>query len=259
MVTALILAFSLYLAPAEAHEAAKVIGPCENLLHSEFSRRPDDLRNGLISEHVPLSISSLINAYKQGIFPWGVNSNGMGRWHRPPYRGILELDKVHVSSKDQKYLRQQERLGELTVTFDQAFTQVIEECATVPRFRTDASTGEKLPDGAWITKEFLDTYKMLHSLGFAHSVEVWRGDKLVAGLYGVFVEGVFTGESMFYHEPDATKLAFHALIERLKANGHKFIDTQMALGLALKWGARYVPRADYDRRMREAQASKLKF
>ncbi len=256
----LVLALLLNLTPkAEAHEAVPDLSTCESLLHSEFSRRPDDLRNGLITQNIPLSVSALVRAYSQGIFPWGVNAQGFGRWHRPPYRGILDLNEVHIGRSDLKYIRQASESGELRVTFNKDFNQVIQRCATVPRYRNDPATGVKIPDGAWITREFMNSYKMLHSLGFAHSVEVWRGDKLVAGLYGVFVQGVFTGESMFFDEPNATKLAFYALIENLRAGGHDFIDTQMVLGLALKWGAKYVHRSEYELLLREAQIANRPF
>lgn len=255
-----VLALLMTISPhAPAHEAVEQVAPCETLLRSEFSRRPDDLRNGLITQNIPLSVSALISAYSNGIFPWGVNAQGFGRWHRPPYRGILDLDEVRIPRRDLKYIRRAAKEGELRVTFNQDFNQVIRKCASVPRFRSDPHSGIKIPDGAWISPEFIEKYQMLHALGFAKSVEVWRGDDLVAGLYGVFVKGVFTGESMFFTEPNATKLAFHALIENLRAGGHEFIDTQMVLGLALKWGARYVTRAEYEVRLREAQKAARPF
>lgn len=256
LVLALLAIFS---PPSLAHEAVKEVVPCESLLRSEFSRRPDDLRNGLITQNIPLTIPALISAYSNGIFPWGVNAQGFGRWHRPPYRGILDLEEVRIPRSDLKYIRRATRDGELRVTFNQDFNQVIRKCASVPRFRSDPHSGVKIPDGAWISPEFIENYKILHSLGYAKSVEVWRGDTLVAGLYGVFVKGVFTGESMFFTEPNATKLAFYALIENLRAAGHEFIDTQMVLGLAMKWGARYVTRAEYEVRLREAQRAARPF
>jgi leucyl/phenylalanyl-tRNA--protein transferase len=232
---------------------------CEALLSNEFARQPDDARQGLVSQSVPLNVPSLINAYSRGIFPWGTNIAGFGRWHRPPMRGILELNDVHMSRSDRKYIRQAAESGELTVTIDRDFRAVVEACATVVRYRTDNSSGEKIPDGAWITDEFKEAYGRLHDQGLAHSVEVWRGDKLVAGLYGVFINGVFTGESMFHLEPDATKLAFDMLIKYLRRGGHEFIDTQMALGLAKKWGAKLVPRAEFEARLAAAQQQNLKF
>ena len=240
------------------HQAAAPEYSCEALLSNEFSKTPDDLHNGIVSQRVMLTVPALVAAYARGVFPWGISMGGYGRWYRPPQRGILDLADLHISRSDTKFIRQALAAGELRVTFNEDFKQVVEQCATVPRFRTDG-TGAKIPEGGWITPEFIEAYTNLHYLGHAHSVEVWRGDKMVGGLYGVFVNGVFTGESMFHAEPDATKLALYALIERLKAGGHQFIDTQMALGLALKWGAKMVPREEFERRMRQAQAQNLKF
>lgn len=244
---------------ASAHFANSPEQPCEFLLKSEFQRTPDDNRNGLVSQFVPLTTQALVNAYRRGIFPWGVTGAGFGRWHRPPVRGILELDDVHIGRSDAKFLRQALASGELRIEFNTDFREVVEQCATVPRYRSDPATGEKIPDGAWITPEFIQAYTELHEKGYAHSVEVWRGDKMVGGLYGVFVDGVFTGESMFYLEPNATKLALAALIERLRSKGHTFIDTQMALGLVKKWGAKLIPRAEFERRLKQAQRQSLEF
>lgn len=242
--------------PVLAHEAPKI---CEAHLSHEFSRRPDDMHNGLVSRSIPISVPALLNAYRMGLFPWGVDRAGNGRWHRPPRRGILQLDEVQIGRSDRKFLRQAEISGDYRVTIDQAFRQVVEMCATVPRYFTHPQTGVKLADGAWISPEFIAAYSELHQLGHAHSVEVWRGGRLVGGLYGVFVDGVFTGESMFHLEDDVTKLAMVALIERLRAGGHSFIDTQMALGLAKKWGARLIPRAEFEERLAQAQQRNLKF
>jgi len=232
---------------------------CESALNNEFARKPDDQNNGLVSQQVPITVPALINAYKRGIFPWGVDMAGYGRWHRPPMRGVLDLNEVHIGRSDAKFLRHAEESGEFRVTFNEAFKEVVEQCASVPRFRTHPHTGQKIADGAWISPEFIDAYTRLHYLGHAHSVEVWRAGRLVGGLYGVFVGGVFTGESMFHLEDDVTKLAMVALIERLKAGGHRFLDTQMALGLAKKWGAKLIPRAEFERRLAQAQQQNLKF
>ncbi|MGE4133183.1 MAG: leucyl/phenylalanyl-tRNA--protein transferase [Bdellovibrionales bacterium] len=255
MKLSLLLLFSILPVLAEARETST---SCEELLVQEFRRPPNDFRNGLISTRVPLNVNSLVRAYEQGIFPWGEAHGGNARWHRPPLRGVLFLDEVDIGRSDRKYLRQQQALGELRVTFDQAFERVMRLCAAVPRFQTQPG-GIKVPDEPWISPKFIEIYSEMHRLGLAHSVEVWRGEELVGGLYGVFIHGVFTGESMFFLEPNATKLAFQALIERLTDSGHEFIDTQMVLGLARKWGARYVARQDYEKMLREAQEKNREF
>jgi leucyl/phenylalanyl-tRNA--protein transferase len=256
-----VLFWFLLLTPSTgwSHISSPADMSCEAILDNEFSHAPDDARQGLISQNVPLTVESLLAAYPRGIFPWGTNFMGFGRWHKPPNRGVLELDKVHISERDLRYIKKALKDPELTVTFDRDFRGVMELCSTVDRFRTDPSTGEKFPDGVWITQEFKDAYAQLHEGGHAHSVEVWRKGKLVGGLYGVFINGVFTGESMFYLEPDVTKLAFNALIERMRAGGHQFIDTQLALGLAKKWGAKLVPREEFEVRLAAAQQQNLKF
>lgn len=233
---------------------------CELLLSNEFGRTPDDSRQGMVSQNVPVTVEALLAAYPRGIFPWGTNMLGFGRWHRPPERGVLFLDEVDIGRSDRKYLRKAAEDPELSVTIDHDFLGVVEACATVERFRTEAN-GSKVPDGAWITEEFKNAYARLHVMGKAHSVEVWRGNRLVGGLYGVFIGGVFTGESMFHLEPDVNKLAFQTLIERLKAGGHKFIDTQIVVkdSLVEKWNARKVPRAEFEQLLTAAQQQNLRF
>lgn len=232
---------------------------CEAPLLAEFLKPPDDIQNGLVTSRVPISPQALLAAYKQGIFPWSTGSGGHVRWHRPPWRGLLVFDELHIGRSDMKFIKRARSSGELRVTFDKDFEQVIRLCAQVPRFTRNPFTGKKQSDGAWITPAFIEAYSALHRIGAAHSVEVWRGNQMVGGLYGVFVEGVFVGESMFHLEPDVTKLALLALIERLEAGGHKFIDTQMAIGLANKWGARLIPRSEYEWRLKFAQLRNLPF
>lgn len=226
---------------------------CEQLLQREFTRTPDDYQNGLVTNQVPITPGALLAAYQRGIFPWASGTGGRVRWHRPPLRGVLDFSDVHISRSDWKFIRQARASGEFQVTFDEAFEEVIRHCATVPRFITNPYNGLKVQDGAWITPRFIEAYTELHHAGLAHSVEVWRNGKLVGGLYGIFMNGIFVGESMFHLEPNVTKLAMLALIERLASKGHQFMDTQMAIGLARKWGAKLIPRLEYERRLAVAR------
>ncbi len=221
---------------------------CEGELIATFDRAPNDDKNGLVTDRVPINVSNLIQGYRRGLFAWKAEENGIGEWYSPPRRGILRLSAVHYSSRDERYFRQQEKLGELRVTFDQDFARVIAACAAQAR-----------GTGRWISETHVREYTNLHRAGHAHSVEVWRGDNLVAGLYGVFVNGVFSGESMFHQERDATKLAYRALIEHLRKSGHVFIDTQMNLGLTQKWGGEEVLRYEFLRLIREAQIANRRF
>jgi leucyl/phenylalanyl-tRNA--protein transferase len=156
--------------------------------------------------------------------------------------------------------------GQYRVTFNQAFDQVIDRCAEMTRFHPNSETGEMEPEGTWISENFVAAYKKLHQDGLTQSVEVWHGDRLVAGLFGTFIKGVFSGDSMFHDrsEPDVGKLALDGLIARLQAEGHRFIDVQVAgennaTSLAVKWGARNIPRADYFDLLRSAQSRGLAF
>lgn len=240
---------------------------CEYDLTSEFNRRPDDSKSGLISDRVPLTVPNMLAAYQRGIFPWGADSQGVAEWFSPPNRAILDLTKIDIdhpatpiSRSDRKFIRKHLNSGEYTVTFDQAFERVINECAKQLRWTLEPSSGLKVLAAEWLTQQFIDRYTELHKAGHAHSVEVWRNGKLVAGLYGVFVNGFYSGESMF-HDPvegsNATKLALYALAQRLRGNGHHFIDTQMAIGLAGKWGASYITRDEYLRALAQAQSRRL--
>jgi leucyl/phenylalanyl-tRNA--protein transferase len=201
---------------------------------------------------------TLVAAYQQGIFPWDMTGDGHAVWHSPPERGILLFDNLHISSSDRKFIRQALADPSYEVTIDKAFNEVMQECAEMVRWRT-LENGEKTPDGHWISPEFIRNYTALFARGFAHSVEVWHNGILVAGLYGTFVDGVFAGESMFHKEANATKLAMWTLIERLRENGHNFIDTQQAKGLGKKWGAELVSRDKFQEMLRGAQAANRPF
>jgi leucyl/phenylalanyl-tRNA--protein transferase len=228
---------------------------CIQALKAQFERAPDQY--GLVTKEVALTPDHLVEAYRRGIFPWGVTESGMGEWFSPPGRGVLKFDELHIGRSDRKALRRLEESGEYEVTFDREFERVIRACAEQKRYEIDGN-GNKVENGVWLSEPIIRMYTELHFRGITHSVEVWRRGKLVAGLYGTFVDGVFSGESMF-HLPDAgsdaAKLGFLRLIERLQASGHTFIDTQMAVGLTQKWGAREVPREEFLNMLKEAQAA----
>ncbi len=226
----------------------------ESLIQTEFSRVPNDLRGGLVSENVPIEVESLKESYRCGYFPWSVTPDGKGRWFCPPQRGILDFSKMRIGSSDMRFIRRAMASGEYEVTYNKAFRQVVEACRAMVRWKIDAKTGEKVRDSEWISDTFVDQYTKLHEAGYAHSTEVWHNGKLVAGMYGVFVDGVYAGESMFHTENDAAKLALYDLVERLTANGHEFMDTQMAAGLAKKWGAILIPREEFLSRLKSAQS-----
>ncbi|WP_106818980.1 leucyl/phenylalanyl-tRNA--protein transferase [Janibacter massiliensis] len=188
-----------------------------------------------------LDPGTLIAAYRAGFFPMGLGDEGrppLGWWSPDP-RGILPLDGLHVS----RSLRRSVRRFEITV--DTAFEAVLEGCADPAR------------DGRWITPEIAAAYGRLHRLGWAHSVEVWDGEELAGGLYGVAVAGLFAGESMFHRATDASKVALVALVEMVRADGdpRRLVDVQWRTDHLASLGVVDVPRREYRRRLADALAA----
>jgi len=186
---------------------------------------------GLLALGGDLHVDSLRLAYRNGIFPWPMPGLPLA-WFSPPERAVLFLDELHVP----RSLARERRRSALRFTVDQAFERVIEACSRVPR------PGQ---EGTWITRPMLRAYVELHRQGDAHSVEAWRGDELVGGIYGVESQGVFAAESMFYLEPYASKLALLELIDRLRAGGATFLDIQMMTPHMEKLGARVISREQF--------------
>jgi len=178
-----------------------------------------------------LKPETVIDSYRHGIFPMHIevaNKREIG-WWSPQQRGILPLDKINISKSLQKSMKK------FRVTFDQAFDQVIDGCGD-----------DKRPQG-WINKEIKIAYKKLFELGYVHSVEVWnKKDELVGGLYGVEVNGLFAGESMFHKETDASKTAMVYLVNQLKeAGGERIFDVQWQTPHLKSMGVTKIPRSKY--------------
>lgn len=168
--------------------------------------------NGLLAVGGCLSVPRLLNAYRQGIFPW-YNPDEPILWWSPDPRLVLFPEQLVVSRSLRKTLRQKR----FTFTIDRAFDAVIAACA-MPRTE-DA--------GTWITQEINEAYCELHRMGIAHSAEAWQDGELVGGLYGVAMGRVFFGESMFHTKTDASKVAFACLVEKLKAWDYQLVDCQV--------------------------------
>ena len=181
---------------------------------------------GIVAYGGDLSPSRLMMAYRNGIFPW-YSINDPILWRSPDPRLILELDdfKLHRSLR--------KKISQFEIRFDSIFSEVIRECASAPR------RGQK---GSWITHEMIEAYETLHALGHAHSVEAFQNGVLVGGLYGVSVGGAFCGESMFAKVSDASKVAFAALVDRLREGGGDFIDCQVPTEHLKSLGAKEVSR-----------------
>jgi leucyl/phenylalanyl-tRNA---protein transferase len=199
---------------------------------------PADLAepDGLLAVGGDLSPSRLLLAYSMGIFPW-FNEGDPILWWSPDPRCIIEPSKVRISGSLGKVLRQ----GRFSVSFDRAFSQVIEGCA---EGRT--SRGE----GTWITDEMKEAYIRLHELGFARSVECWEGDLLAGGLYGVVLGRCFFGESMFHRRKDASKVALVMLAQKLAERGFELIDGQLPTPHLESLGACRIGREEYLERLR---------
>ncbi len=168
--------------------------------------------NGLLAFGGDLSPERLQLAYYHGIFPWFSEDEPI-LWWSPDPRGVLLFENYSPSRSLLKLIRKQK----YTITVNRSFAEVVKACASVPRGG----------DGVWITKDMQSAYIALHQQGRAHSVEVWHGDSLVGGLYGVATGAVFSGESMFHRQSNTSKIAFYGLITHLKQHGFAFIDTQL--------------------------------
>jgi leucyl/phenylalanyl-tRNA---protein transferase len=191
-----------------------------------------------------LSVENLRKAYRNGIFPWHIDGLPLP-WFCPEYRAVLEFDELHIP----RTLRKEYRKTNFTFTIDRDFHAVIEHCARAKR---------RHEHGTWITREFIEAYTGLYEAGDAHSVEVWDGEELVGGLYGVDSGGVFGGESMFHLRPNASKFALLFLIEHLKARGATWIDIQVMTPHFQVLGAKEIERNLFLEKLEEAQENGLK-
>lgn len=181
----------------------------------------------------------LLSAYCEGVFPMA-HDDGRIYWYDPDPRAIIPLDKFHVPRRLQRTVRQ----GMFEVRLNTAFTAVMQACA-IP-------TNAPQRDSTWISNEIINAYTELHRLGFAHSVECWRQGELVGGLYGVAVQGLFAGESMFSRVRDSSKVALVHLVQRLRAGGFQLLDTQFSTEHLATFGAVEISAAAYKRRLHKA-------
>jgi leucyl/phenylalanyl-tRNA--protein transferase len=182
----------------------------------------------------------LINAYAQGLFPMGM-PEGEIAWFSPDPRGVLPLEGFRVPHGLARALKKHR----FEVRFDTAFEEVMRACAQ--------------REETWIDAEILASYVELHRLGFAHSVEAWREDRLAGGLYGVALGGAFFGESMFHRETDASKVALCALVERLRERRFTLLDIQWVTPHLATFGAVEIARASYLRQLRAALTQPCEF
>lgn len=189
--------------------------------------------DGVLCVGGDLEVESLVLAYSQGIFPWPISQRFPLVWFAPPRRALLFLDELRVS----RSLRRAQKDSPFQFSLDERFDDVITECAQ--------SKNRKQSGATWITPDMVRAYRSLHRAGYCHSVEAIHDGLLVGGLYGVSLGGMFAGESMFYREPNASKLALLFLLEHLRARGAKWIDCQQLTPLFGSLGAREVPREEF--------------
>ena len=179
----------------------------------------------------------LLRAYSMGIFPMAeARDDDSIHWVDPRRRGILPLDRFHIS----RSLARRMRAPDLAITTDQGFTDVVSACAE--RAET------------WISHRIQGLYQSLHDKGHAHSLEVWQDDELAGGVYGVALGAVFFGESMFSRRTDASKIALAHLVRRLRAGGFRLFDTQFLTPHLASLGSIEIPRAEYHHRLADALA-----
>jgi leucyl/phenylalanyl-tRNA--protein transferase len=202
---------------------------------------PERAEDGLVAVGGDLRPERLLLAYRMGIFPWYHEGLPI-LWHSPDPRCVIPTDQVHVSRSLSRVLRQRE----YEVHYDLAFARVIRACKQAER------PGQ---DGTWITDEMEEAYVTLHELGYAHSIESYFEGELQGGLYGVSLGRMFFGESMFSWRSNASKVALVTLAERLRSQGTRFIDSQVANPLTLSLGASNWPRQLFLARLEEELAA----
>jgi len=200
--------------------------------------RADD--RGLIAVGGSLAPDWLLTAYAHGIFPW-YDQGLPPLWWSPNPRAVIELSALHVSRSMRRVLTH----GRFHVTYDRAFGDVMRAC------------GEERDEGTWILPEMLRAYVRLHELGHAHSFEVWLGERLVGGLYGVHLGALFAAESMFHRETNASKVALIVAVRTLFAAGIRLFDVQFMTTHLATLGAQAIPRAEYLRRLASAREARV--
>jgi len=189
---------------------------------------------GLLALGGDLSPQRLLNAYRCGIFPWFDTEQAI-LWWSPNPRAVLYPAELKISRSLSKTVRNKG----FEVRFDTAFAEVVNAC----------SQARQSSEGTWIDSRIKSAYLELHKLKHAHSAEAWLNGELVGGLYGVAIGQVFYGESMFYHQRDASKVAFVSLVRTLQHWGFQMIDCQMTTEHLLSLGAKEIPRREFNKKL----------
>lgn len=203
--------------------------------NSPFPPLEQALDDGLLAVGGDLSSQRLLNAYRNGIFPW-FNEHDPILWWAPDPRMVLFTDQIKVSKSLQKTINKKR----LSITMDTAFTDVMTACAA-PRKNMHGET----ENGTWIHPDMIEAYSILHQQGIAHSIECWQDDVLVGGLYGIAIGHIFFGESMFSTLRDSSKIALVTLCQQLNRWGFPLIDCQVHSDHLASMGAIEIKRKQF--------------
>lgn len=187
--------------------------------------------DGLVALGGNLELETLLTAYQSGIFPWPMGEKIPLPWFSPDPRGVIKTNNFHVPKSLKRSLNKNYQ-----VTFNQQFREVVHNCAFTLR------KGEM---GTWITHEIYQAYLNMFKAGYAYSVEVMENEKLIGGLYGVCIGELITGESMFSHKKDASKIAICHIIEKLKKAGITLFDTQILSPVVKLLGGEEISRQEF--------------
>lgn len=199
-------------------------------------------QEGLLAVGGNLDIEILIEAYSNGIFPWPIDTESPMAWFSPDPRGIIPFENFHISRSFRRFLNN----SPYKISFNSRFKDVLIQCARTPR------THES---GTWISEEIINAYTRMFHQGLAYSVEILEGDLLVGGLYGVCLNGIVSGESMFHHRNNTSKLALYVLMQKLKDSGINWLDTQMVTGVVRAMGGIEIPRKNFTELISNSQST----
>jgi len=190
------------------------------------------MNNDLVAVGGDFHPQRLLNAYENGLFPWFMDEYNHIHWFSPQERMVLYPDEMKVSKSLKKTIKNKG----FVVKTNENFEEVMRNCASIKR---------KHEDDTWINEHFIQAYVNLHKLGYAYSIETYLDDQLVGGLYGVLIDDIFCGESMFAKVSDASKVAFYHLCKQAKENGINLIDCQVHNEHLESLGAKEIPREEY--------------
>lgn len=190
--------------------------------------------DGLLAVGGDLSISTLITAYSEGIFPWPIDTNYSLTWFSPDPRGVLFYSDILIHKSFNKIIKK----NKFSIKFNTNFEAVIENCSSLRNRKGQVST--------WITDDLKQAFIDLYNAGYAYSIETYNNEnQLVGGIYGVSIGSYISGESMFYLEDNASKVALFFLMKHLYKNGILWIDTQMLTQVVRDMGGKEIPREDF--------------